>query len=215
MLKKYILILQVFLLASSLAFAQEPRYLYVHGKALTPQEYDKSKLMKAQYLRLDQDEMFKAFGDSMESIVLEGYKYLYKMTYRNGTQEVFDAYETGIVGYYPELGLLVLRNCNCDYVKSVEDGEYIYYRGDPQYDTFSPSGKYMLTCILEDGVAYYTLFEKEEGEYIYKGNLSFHRIWVKDIYWVSDDELRFLGRKGEYWIPYSGKIKTEKPKQYY
>ena len=214
-MRVYILIPIIFFTSFLQCIAQEHQTFYVHPKALSQNEYNSNNIFKSPYIKLDQKETVKLFGDSIEPISIEGDEYVYRLIYRNGTQEVFDGYETKIEGYYSQIGIIVLSNANGNHFAiNIENGEYLD-RGDPQYDIFSPSKRYLITSLFSIDEMNYYLHEKIDGEYICKGRLIFHRNLVKDIYWENDDEIRLLGKKNEFWIPYSGKISTKKLEYYY
>lgn len=203
------------MLGLSSVFAQNHTLYYVRHKALHAKEYDKSKVLGSPYTVLNQSEAANRLGDSIQLYTTEEGTYVHKLRFKNGKEEVFDGYETGINSYYPQLDLIVLGDCNADYTYNMKTGEWLDYRGNPQYDLFSPSGKYRITRATGDFDRFF-IFEKINNEYELLGTLVFHtHSWLmKGMYWESDTELRFLAKRGEYWIPYAGKITTEKPKEY-
>lgn len=200
-----------------LIFISSSLYLYpqrdlidIRPKALDVGLYDATKVVKNNYKVFHGEEAEREFWELVEKDETLRKKWMFESIHEGGTISYMTEYE--ILTYYPDLGV-VIHTGGHGYtgIDDIDKGKYLC--GDPQTYAYSPSGKYRISGLDNDGMRYF-LEEKIGGEYQCLDMIFYHES-VSGFYWVDDETIHYLkerlryteeGKEIKYWVGYSTKF---------
>lgn len=206
-------LLLFFLLSYSYLYPQR-NFIDIRPKALNIGVYDAKKVVRNTDKALYGQEAENAFWKLVEKNDTLKKKWMFEIPDADGNISYSTEYE--ILTYYPDLGIVIHTGghgyTGIDDINMEKD-----ICGDPKTYAYSPSGRYRISGLYDDGMRYF-LEENIDGNYQCL-DLIFYGEFVSGFYWYDDETIHYLkertrytkeGEEIKYWVGYSTKFYRKK-----